>query len=345
MKALVKYQKGPGNMEIRQVPEPYPERGQVKIEVRATGICGSDLHIYHDDIVIAVNPPVITGHEFSGVVAELGEGVSRWELGDRVVSELGFEVCGTCYNCLAGFPNLCDSRKSLGYWYDGAFTKYAVVPAGGIHHLPENVSFTEGALTEPLACVVHGVLELTQISAGDTVLISGPGAIGLMTLQVAKAQGAKTIMSGISTDEMRLRVAKQIGADHIVNIEKEDSLDKLSSLTGGPGVDVVFECSGNEKAVDMGFSAVRKRGQYTQLGLFGKPVSIDFEKVVSKELKVTGSFGQRRWAWDRALALMAEEKVHLGPLVSDVLPLSEWKKAFELFEKKQGLKIVLTPED
>jgi L-iditol 2-dehydrogenase len=106
---------------------------------------------------------------------------------------------------------------------------------------------------------------------------------------------------------------------------------------------VVFECSGNDRAVDAGFSAIRKRGRYTQLGLFGRPISINFERVVSKELKVTGSFGQRRSAWQRALALMAQRKISLGPLVSDVLPLSEWKRAFELFENKEGLKVVLKP--
>jgi len=343
MKALVKYKKGPGNMEVREVAEPHPGTRQVKIEVKATGICGSDLHIYHDDILIAVNPPVITGHEFSGEVAEPGEGVVGWKIGDRVVSELGFEVCGNCYNCLAGFPNLCDRRKSIGYWYNGAFTKYVIVPAEGMHRLPDNVSFEEGALTEPLACVVHGVLELTQIAVGDTVLISGPGAIGLMTLQVAKAQGAVTIISGVSKDKDRQSVAKKMGADHLVDVEQENLLEKVFEVTDGRGVDIVFDCSGSEEAINMGLSAIRKRGQYTQLGLFGKPISIDFEKVVFKELKVTGSFGQRRWAWDRALVLMAQKKVRLSPLVSDVLPLSEWETAFALFEQKKGLKILLTP--
>jgi L-iditol 2-dehydrogenase len=342
MKALVKYEKGPGNMEIRDVPEPHPEKGQVKIEVKATGICGSDLHIYHDDVVIAVKPPVVVGHEFSGVVAKAGEGVD-WSVGERVVSELGFEVCGRCYNCLAGFPNLCDKRKSIGYWYDGAFARYLIVPSEGVHRLPGNVSFEEGALTEPLACVVHGVLELTPFAAGDTVLISGPGTIGLMTLQVARAQGATTIVSGVSADQKRLKLARELGAEHLLNAELEDVVERVLELTGGRGADVVFECSGNDRAVDVGFSAIRKRGRYTQLGLFGRPISIDFEKVLSKELKVAGSFGQRPSAWERALELMARGKVSLSPLVSDVLPLSEWKRAFELFENKEGLKVVLRP--
>jgi L-iditol 2-dehydrogenase len=343
MKALVKYRRGPGNMEIREVPEPEPKQGQIKIEVKATGICGSDLHIYHDDMVIAVNPPVVVGHEFSGVVAEMGPGTTGWKPGDRVVSELGFEVCGRCYNCLQGFPNLCDQRKSIGYWYDGAFAPFVIVPAEGVHPLPDDIGFEEGALTEPLACVVHGVLELTSFAAGDTVLVSGPGTMGLMTLQVARAQGATTIVSGVSADEKRLALARELGADHVVDVEQEDVVRRVRQLTGGRGADVVFECSGNDRAVDAGFAAIRKRGRYTQLGLFGRPISIDFEKVISKELKVTGSFGQRRSAWERALALMAQRKVSLGPLVSHVLPLAEWERAFQLFENKEGLKVVLTP--
>jgi len=343
MKALVKHAKGPGNMEIREVAEPQPGKGQVKIQIKATGICGSDLHIYHDDVVIAVNPPVVVGHEFSGVVVDVGEGVVEWTAGDRVVSELGFEVCGKCYNCLEGFPNLCDSRRSMGYWYDGAFTSYIVVPAAGVHRLPDNIDFVPGALTEPLACVVHGVLDMTRFSAGDTVLVSGPGAIGLMTMQVAKAQGATTIVSGVTADKNRLDTAGSLGADYIVDAEREDVVKRVLELTGGRGADVVFECSGNESAVNAGFSAIRKRGRFTQLGLFGRRVSIDFEKVLSKELAVTGSFGQRPLAWERALELTAQKKVVLDPVVSDVLPLSEWRRAFEIFESKAGLKVVLRP--
>ena len=122
MKALVKYQKGEGNMEIRDIPEPTVAKDQIKIEVRAAGICGSDLHIYHDDIAIPLNPPVVTGHEFSGVIAALGEGVTGWNVGDRVVSETAYSFCGTCNHCINGFYNLCNQRRTLGYWYNGYST-------------------------------------------------------------------------------------------------------------------------------------------------------------------------------------------------------------------------------
>ena len=345
MKALVKYAKGEGNMEIRDVPEPVAGKDQITIEVKATGICGSDLHIYHDDIVIPLRPPVVTGHEFSGVIADVGEGVSGWKVGDRVVSETAYEFCGTCEYCITGFYNRCNQRKTLGYWYNGAFTRYTVVPAARVHRLPDNVDFVAGALTEPLACVTHAVLELTQITVGDVALITGPGAIGLMTMQVAKVQGATVIIAGTAKDVERLAVAQQLGADNTVNVQEQNLLEKIHALTNSRGVDVVLECSGNEKAVDDGFLAVKKGGRFTQIGLFSKPITIDFEKIAVKEIKATGSFGSRWTSWEKALRLMAQEKVQLRPLVSDVLPITEWKHAFTMFEEKKGLKLVLTPID
>ena len=343
MKALVKYQKGEGHMEIRDLPEPVAGPGQIKIEVKAAGICGSDLHIYHDDIAIPLNPPVVTGHEFAGVIAGLGEGVTGWKLGDRVVSETAYSFCGVCEPCTEGFYNLCNHRRTLGYWFNGVFTNYTVMPAARVHHLPDNVDFIGGALMEPLACVTHAVLELTHITAGDWVLITGPGSIGLLALQVAKAQGAVVIMAGTDQDLNRLDTAKKFGADYCLNVMRENMLEQIDALTQGKGVDVVLECSGNQKAANDALLAVKKRGQFTQIGLYGKPITIDFERICFKEIKVTGSLGSRRLSWKKALQLTAQGKVQLQPLVSDILPITEWKKAFTMFEEKQGLKLVLTP--
>ena len=151
MKALVKYASGSGNMEIRDMPVPHAGPGQIKIKVMEAGICGSDLHIYHSDIAIPINPPVITGHEFSGIVEEVGEGVSGFKPGDPVVSETAYDYCGKCDFCREGWYNLCIERKTLGYWYNGIFTKYTVVPADRVHHIPEGVSFTAAAMTEPVS--------------------------------------------------------------------------------------------------------------------------------------------------------------------------------------------------
>lgn len=344
MKGLVKYQNGDGFMELRDVPEPKPAAGQVKIEVAKTGICGSDLHIFHNDIDIPIRPPVVTGHEFSGTIVELGEGVEGWKVGDRVVSETAFAYCGVCVHCREGYYNLCNQRRTLGYWFDGVFAPYTVVPAARLHPLPAELSFLEGALIEPLACVTHAVMELTHIQPRDWVLVSGPGAVGLATMQVAKAHNARVMVAGTDVDVERMKKATALGADMVVNVQRENILDIIKDVTGGVGVDVALECSGSARALETAILGVRKRGQLTQIGLYGKPITVDFEKICFKEIKVTGSLGSRWLSWENALYLAKSKKVLLEPLVSDVLPLSDWKKAFEMFERKEGLKLVIDPK-
>lgn len=344
MKALVKYDKGPGNMEIRDVPEPEISPDQVKIAVENTGICGSDLHIYHYDIDIPINPPVVTGHEFAGTVVAVGSEVTSCAVGDRVTSETAYSYCGKCRYCRSGFYNLCTARRTLGYWYDGAFAPFTVVPGDRIHKLPASINFKAGATLEPLACVTHAAIDLTSIQPGDMVLVSGPGAIGLMALQVARSQGAHVIVAGTSIDKARLAIAGELGAEHTIDVTSEDLMEMVHDLTDGRGVDVVLECAGSSHAVDAGLHAIRRQGQFTQIGLFGKPVTIDFERICFKELKVTGSLGSKRSSWESAIQLLASGKVQTERLVSHELPLTEWETAFSIFEKKAGLKLILRPK-
>lgn len=343
MEGLVKFKRGDGNVEIRSLPEPEPRPDEVKIKVRAAGICGSDLHIYHDHIKIPIRVPVVMGHEFSGVIEKPGSSVKDLEKGERVTSETTASSCGKCIYCGNGNYNLCPERRIIGYWVDGAFADYCVVPAKMVHRLPDNVDFTGGALGEPLACCVHAVSELTGISAGDSILITGPGAIGLLCLQIVKAEGGIAIVCGTDNDKKRLEVARKLGADYVVNIQKESLPEIVNELTENRGVDVVLECSGSPAAVGMAFDSVRKQGKYTQVGLFGRPVEMDFEKVAYKELKVTGSLGQKRSAWEKGLQLMARGKISTEKLVTDIFPIKEWRQAFAKAESRSGLKIILQP--
>lgn len=343
MRALVKYDKGPGNMEIRSIPEPEPKPGQVKIKIVEAGICGSDLHIYHSDIAIPVRSPVTTGHEFSGIVESAGKGVTEYKPGDRVVSETAYYYCGKCDFCREGWYNLCIERKTLGYWFDGVFTDYTVVPVDRVHHLPDNVSFTAGAMCEPLACVIHAVEDLCRIIPGDIVLVTGPGSIGMMAAQVAKEHGAIVILSGMDMDESRLAIAKKLGADYAVNIQKQNLKQLVSDLTGGYGVDVVLECSGAASAINAALDLIKKRGWFCQIGLTGKKIEFDIEKINYRELHFSGSIGSRNANWRKALQLLKNGSVNLEPLVTHKIPLTEWKKAFELFDNKAGGKIFLLP--
>jgi len=345
MKAVVKYALGPGNVDLREMEEPKPGPGEVKIEVKAVGICGSDLHIYSGDIKLLIRPPVIMGHEFSGVVAEVGSEVSTWKPGDRVTSETSAYVCGECIPCRTGNYNVCAEKRLIGYWFNGAFTKYCVVPSRLVHRLPDNVSFLSGALCEPLACCINGVTEKTSISTGDVVVIAGPGTIGLLSLQLAKASGALVILCGVGIDEKRLDLGRKLGADVTVNIEEQDPFKVVSELTGGAGSDVFIECSGSPNAIRMGFQLIRRSGHYTQIGLTGHAFEIDFDTVAYKELIIRGSLGQQWRSWKRGLNLLTQGRIETEPLISNILPLSQWREGFRKMEKKEGLKIILTPID
>ena len=342
MKVVVKEKKGAGNVVYLDRPEPKPGPGEMKVEVKYAGVCGTEIHIYHDGF--RYNPPVVMGHEFSGVVVELGDGVQSFKIGDRVTAEAPAHLCGSCDFCRVGNYNLCSNRVGLGWGVDGCYAQYTVIEEKMAHKIPDNISFKAGAVIEPLACVMHG-MELTEISADQVVLVAGPGPIGLLWLQAVKAEGATAIMSGTSADKERLKIAKELGADYTVNVQEQDLAEFVRGLTRGYGADVVVECSGNEHSVDACLDAIKKGGKYTQMGLFGKRIGIDMDKVVVKELTVTGVQSQRWTGWERAMKLLAAGKILLEPLVTLAYSMADWQKAFEAFETKQGLKIVLYPEE
>ncbi len=341
MKAVVKSAPGVGNVEVREVAEPATPPGQVKIAVRAAGICGTDLHIYYDEF--KTSPPVVMGHEVAGQVAEIGAGVSTVSVGQRVTTETYVSTCLVCRFCRAGRFNLCPERRSIGSAVNGGFTSYVIVPEGNIHALPPNVSYVAGALTEPLACVVHGTIETSRIMPGDLAVIAGPGAIGLLTLQVLRAAGAEVMMLGTSQDEQRLQAARELGAEHVFNVEQDQYREAVLDLTDGSGADVVYECSGAGPAAQMLLELVRRGGQYAQIGLFGKPIAWDLDQVCYRELSVTGSNASVPSAWKRALKLMADGAVVTEPLVTSILPVTAWREAFDLFESRNGIKTVLQP--
>jgi L-iditol 2-dehydrogenase len=342
MRGVVKYARGDGYVDLRDVEEIPPAPNQVKIEVKASGICGSDLHIFHDKIKIPIRPPVVIGHEFSGVVVDKGAKVGdEIKIGDRVTGEPSIEICGKCRYCRSEYYNLCSDRKVLGYWFNGCFTRYCNVTF--VHKLPDNVSFEAGAMTELLACCVHGVIEQTGVSAGDFVAITGPGPVGLFAAQVALAEGGVVMVCGTSADQHRLKLAEELGVHHVLNIDEDDSVKRVKELTEGYGADVVLECSGFPAAARMALDLVRKQGKYTQMGLFGGPIEIDFEKIAFKEIQVTGFVSQRRPAWKRALSLMGRGVIQGEKLISHRFPLDEWRDAFDLFERREGLKLVLIP--
>ncbi len=343
MNGVVKHARGHGFVDLLEVEERQPAEGQVRIKVEASGICGSDLHLYHDTFNYAINTPVVLGHEFSGIVVDKGEGVGEEVgIGDRVTGEPTMTHCGYCDYCRDEHYNMCPDRKVMGYWFDGSFAPFC--NAARIHRLPDAVSFEAGAMTELLACCVHAVLDQSGVRAGDSVAITGPGPVGLMAAMVAKAAGGRVILCGRASDSARLELALTLGVDVVVDVEgEEDPLQRIRDLTDGYGADVVVECAGTAVAIDTALDIVRRRGRFSQMGLPGTKVNVDFEKVAYKELEITGGLGQRRPAWIRALALMESGAIHPEKLITHDLPLSDWHRGFELMERQEAVKVILRP--
>ena len=341
MKGVAKLRPGVGQVGLMDAPEPSAIPGHLVIEVTAAGLCGTDAHIYHDEY--PCRPPVILGHEVAGKIVDVGSGVSRYAPGSSVTSEPYYTLCGLCSYCRAGMPNHCPQRASIGSGVNGAFARYVLVPERSVHLLPDGVDEWAGALTEPLACCVHA-LENSKVEPGDLAVITGPGAIGLMMLQVVRAAGAQALVIGTETDEARLALARQLGADETLVAGIDDIRTSVDERTEGLGADVAFECSGAGPGAQTALDLVRHRGRYVQVGLFGKPVVWDLEQVCIKEVHVQGTFATVASSWRKALSLLQSGHLRTAPLISHRLPLEEWQQAFDLFEGRDGVKIVFSPE-
>lgn len=341
MKAVVNYENGEKKVRLMDVAAPEPAPGQVRIRVSYCGICGTDIHIFTGDGGYPTNPPVTMGHELSGVVESVGEGVDPAWIGEKVVSETYYYTCGTCFYCQTGHSNLCLQKKSIGSAVNGAMAEYVVVPAKNLHKIPEGVTMKEAAMTEPLACCTQGVLEFGGLRPGDKVLLTGPGAIGLMCLQLAVSAGATVIVAGTAVDKDRMELARELGASEIVYSDQPDAEEKIAALCPPYGPDVVFDCSGAGPAIQMGLRAVRKGGRYVQVGLTGKPTTLDMNLITLKELSVFGTYAQKPEWWTRALTLLEQKKINLKPLITNVYPLDDWQEAFDGYIRKIGLKYLL----
>ncbi|MBQ8732644.1 MAG: zinc-binding dehydrogenase [Oscillospiraceae bacterium] len=340
MKALMKLRPGRDGMGLQDMPIPEAGENEVVIKVAYAGICGTDLHIRSDEY--EANAPVIMGHEFSGTIHQVGAGVLGYAVGDPVVSLTAVVTCGHCRYCLSGTPMLCSERKSIGSGVNGAFAQYMVVPARTLYPIPEGVSLKAAALCEPLACCVRSVSEVCRIDAGDIVLVSGPGAIGLLALQVARANGAKVYVSGTSADEPRLRLAMQLGAAGTITVNRESLAEAAEKITGGAGFDAVFECAGVAASADGCLKVVRKGGRFGQIGLFGKAIPFDLDLLLKKEVKLSAGFATTPDSWRTALRLLEAGTVDTLPIVSDIFPLESWETAFDKMEHKMGLKILFS---
>jgi L-iditol 2-dehydrogenase len=346
MIALVKTAKGIGFVELKEVPVPDISDDEVLIEIKAAGICGTDLHIFHDEFPYW--PPVILGHEFAGVIARSGTNVPDWKPGDRVVGEPHTLACGKCWLCRSGNRQLCPSKRSPGWGIDGCFARFMRFPEPALlHHIPDNLSFEEAALVEPAANVVHDVLERGRVESADVVAVVGPGPIGMMAAIAAKASGAARVaLLGTNEDEeLRLPTARKISSiDHVWNVQREDVPSRILELTGGRGADLVVDASGAEAGISLGLQLVRKLGRFSAIGLTGREkIQIPYDTAMFKSIDFFFNLSTSYTSWDRAIHLIASGKIDVKPLVTHTGGLDRWKEFFADLDAKKGLKGIFIP--
>ena len=342
MKAVVKYESGPGNVAINDMPDPQCTSEKVVVEVAHCGICGTDLHVYHD--TFRNYPPVILGHEFSGKVVEMGKDVSGIQLGEAF-SVLGATAiqCGKCEYCEQGEFMFCQNRRGMGHGVNGAFTRYVAVRPDQLFKIPENVSMEHAALVEPLAVAVHVVEEIASFKSGDTVLLSGPGPIGLLCVKMLTSHGLQVITAGTSEDGMRLQMAMEYGAHRVVKVDQEDLMQIVNDETSGKGVALAIECAGAEGSVRNCMQSLMPLGQYVQVGHFGKDLTLPWDLVAFRQLKIYGSVGYTKATWRQTMKILGHKAVNVDDVITHRLRLDDWKKGFDLMEQKQAIKILLNP--
>lgn len=331
---------GNGEFETRDIDLGHPNENEVLIDVAACGVCGTDVHIYHGDKGSApVNPPVILGHELSGVVKEIGSKVTTVKVGDHVTVDPNI-YCGKCHYCKIGKKHLCENLFAVGVNRNGGFAEQCMVPETQCFILDKNIPLEWGAMTEPLACCLHGI-DIANIRRGDTVYVIGGGAIGLIMLQLAKLSGAsKVILSTIG--DKGIAAAKELGADAIIDPSKEDPKARVKEELGQEGADVIIECVGNIHATEQAFS-VTKRGSTVLLfsvPKVGATYNLSLEDVYQKELKIYGSFINPD-TQGRAVELINGGKINFKPIITHHYPIEKLKDAILMQMNEESIKVIV----
>ena len=348
MKAIVKVkpEAGAGSIEFREVPYPKLKPDSVIIHVKAAGICGSDLHTYLSEWPYELGKgfmplPMVLGHEFAGEIVEVGENVKGFAKGDRVTANPRF-YCGKCYECRNDRRELC-TRETF---FQGTMAEYVSFPDYSLYKLPNGLSYEEGALIEPFAICNYAVYDLSSLQPGRSVVIVGPGAIGLSTLlNVKLSNPSMIIVTGAKEDvSPRLEIAKKLGADITVNVSEEDPMRAVLKATKY-GADILFECAG---AVWMqGMNMLRSGGEFVAIGhpTAGREIKIsplDFMAMQGRSITIKMSMLYKSRSWIRVMELLSHNRVDLKPLITHRLPLKDAVEGFELAHRKEAVKVILT---
>jgi len=329
MKAAVLY--GPKDMRIEEVKKPVINSGEVLLRVKACAICGSDLHAFkgkHQKVTY----PRILGHEFASIVEEISNGIDGIKAGDRVVTDTN-KTCGKCPQCLNGRPNLCKTTLNFGFKMDGAFAEFVKVPAGiNIYKLPDNISFEEASLAQPLGVALNAVRRRANVTVGDTVAVLGAGPIGLSAITLAKSCGARVLAT--DTMDFRLEIAKKMGADETVNVTKEDLIKKSMDFTNNNGFDKVIEAVGGmqDTTIQQTTQIVKPGGLIVVVGNFSENrASIRITEFKDREIELRGSRGQHGTV-PTCLILIGTGVVDMKPMITHTVTLDEVLTSMDLLE-------------
>lgn len=326
MKALVFTE--PGKMAVQSVDVPALVKNEVLIKVKAVGICRSDFDLLQGDYFLPLHWPIIPGHEYSGVVEDVGSDVTELKKGDRIVGECAVDWEPTCRTNSVGRITCNTVGKDFGFTIDGAMAEYTKAKASWLHKLPDNLSYTAGALIEPFTVGYYALSNIGGVDASDTVVILGAGVIGLCSLITAKGKGARTIV--VDQQENRLKLAKDLGSDEVIDTAKSDILESVMNLTNGRGADVTIEAVGADALMSKLFDITTPGGRVSITGLnFNEELKVPFYKVQQKELTVIGNTGSR-FVWQTCLKFLSQTKPNLESLCSHNFSLDEAVEAFRI---------------
>ncbi|AHG01836.1 alcohol dehydrogenase (plasmid) [Halostagnicola larsenii XH-48] len=338
MKALV--HTGPRSIEIREREKPAPNADEVLVRVHTAGLCGSDAHAYtYEDGYEWIPIPRIMGHEYSGEVVDVGSEVTDFSVGDHAVEE-PIHDCGTCFQCKNSQPNVCQNFEITGMHNDGAYTEYTTVKPRDLHHIPDEIPLDHASITEPLSIATRAVFDQSNVAPGDTVLVEGPGPIGVLVAAVADSMGADVLVSGLRKDTVyRLPLVEQLGIE-TVDIENNDLSMLVDDHTDGIGFDAVFDTTGHQSGVEMAIDHVRKGGQVVVVGLSGAPSEVFMTPVVRSEVDLNTSYGSTWRNFEQAIRLLSTGAIDADAIIDRSFSVDEPTAAFEAFLESETCKPV-----
>jgi len=341
MKAAVFH--GPNQpLKIEEVETPKIGPGEILVKIAACGVCNTDMHYIDHGVPTFKKPPMILGHEPSGTVAEVGENVQGFEVGDRVLIPPVFS-CGYCENCRLGKENICLNMLMLGNHIDGAYAEYTKVPAKDCQHLPDDLPLEESSIiADAISTPYHAVKNRAQVRLGDSVVVFGCGGVGINVVQTAAAAGGSVI--AVDIVDRKLDVAKKLGAQHTINakdMEDKALLKKIRTLTGG-GADISIEAIGNPRTIVLGANSVRPGGRHCQVGYTHHDVPINAARLMFREIEIKGSLGCRPVDYPKIIEMVRTGKIQLKPVVTHKFRLEEINDAFELMRKGESLRSIVT---